>query len=303
MDEHQTAGVLDPLAHGASGTVVAAPRRSGPLSGLRRLPVESRIGAAIVAVIVIAALLAPLIAPHNPNATDVLNSLKAPSMDHWMGTDSAGRDVFSRVLFGTRSNLFIVVLVTSIGLVVGTTAGTAAGYFGRWTDVVISRVADTAVAFPFLVIVLTIVAIIGVGTFGVCLGIVAVGWAPYARLARTEMIGLREQDFVAATKALGYGNPRIVVRHMLPNVVQPGLVYSTIDSVSNLVALAALSYLGFGAQPPAADLGSIIASGQPYLLSAWWISTLPAALLVLLGIGIGLIGDGLGARPQRGARR
>jgi peptide/nickel transport system permease protein len=157
-------------------------------------------------------------------------------------------------------------------------------------------VGDTAVALPFLIVILAIVAILGVGTFSVCFGIVLVGWAFYARLARTEMIALREQEFVLAARALGFTNRRILLRHVLPNAVQPGLIYATVDSVSILVALAAMSYLGFGAQPPDADLGSIIAGGQPYLLTAWWICTLPALLLVALGIGIGLIGDGLTGR-------
>lgn len=267
---------------------------------LTRAPREVQIGLAIFTAIVLVSVLAPLIAPFPPNKTDLANSLQPPSITHLMGTDSSGRDVLSRVLYGMRSNLLVIALVTAFGLVVGTLIGTVAGYFGGWVDVVISRIADTAIAFPFLVVVLVFVAIIGVGTFGVCLGIAAVGWAPYSRLARTQMIALREQEFVLATTALGYRHRRIIGRHMLPNVVQPGLTYSTIDSVSNLVALAAMSYLGFGAQPPNADLGSIIASGQPFLLSAWWISTLPALMLVVLGIGVGLVGDGFASKEHRG---
>ncbi|MBO9522392.1 MAG: ABC transporter permease [Nocardioidaceae bacterium] len=272
-------------------------------SFLRRLPRETMVGAVIVLVIGAAALLAPLLAPYDPNRPSVLDSLLAPSGAHWMGTDFAGRDVFSRVLYGMRADLAVVILVTTIGFVVGTLAGTVAAYFGRWPDVVVSRLADTAVAFPFLVVVLAIVAVIGVGTFGVCLGIVAVGWAVYARLARSETLALREQEFVLAARALGYSHPRIIVRHVLPNVTQAGLTYATLDSVANLVALAAMSYLGFGAQPPAPNLGSIIAGGQPYLLTAWWICTLPALMLVLLGIGIGLIGDGLTGRDLEVGRR
>jgi peptide/nickel transport system permease protein len=197
----------------------------------------------------------------------------------------------------------LVVTVALIGFVVGTLMGAIAGYYGRTADIVISRVGDTAVALPFLIVILAIVAILGVGTFSVCFGIVLVGWAFYARLARTEMIALREQEFVLAARALGFTNRRILLRHVLPNAVQPGLIYATVDSVSILVALAAMSYLGFGAQPPDADLGSIIAGGQPYLLTAWWICTLPALLLVALGIGIGLIGDGLTGREyDRGGR-
>ncbi|RNL62529.1 ABC transporter permease [Nocardioides marmoriginsengisoli] len=271
-------------------------RRSRALRRVKGLPREVQVGATIVLVIGFAALLAPVIAPYEPNAPNVLDSLLPPSGSHWMGTDFVGRDVFSRVLYGMRADLLIVLAVTTIGFVVGTLAGAVAAYFGRWPDVIVSRVADTAIALPFLVVVLAIVAVIGAGTLGVCLGIVAVGWAVYARIARAEMLALREQEFILATRALGYSHTRIILRHVLPNVAHSGLTYTTMDSVSNLVALAAMSYLGFGAQPPAANLGSIIASGQPYLLTAWWICTLPALLLVLLGIGIGLIGDGLTGR-------
>jgi peptide/nickel transport system permease protein len=260
---------------------------------IARAPLESRVGAAIVFVIVAATLLAPVVAPYEPNQTDILASLQPPSGAHWMGTDNVGRDVFTRVLYGTRVDLAVVLAVTLVGLLIGTLVGTVAGYFGGWPDIFITRVVDTAIAVPFLVVVLAVVAVLGVGLSGVTLGIMLVGWSVYARLARSEVRALREQEFILASRALGYRDSRVILRHVLPNAVQPGLTYSTIDFVSNLVALAAMSYLGFGVQPPTADLGSIIAAGQPYLLSAWWISTLPALVLGALGIGIGLIGDGL----------
>jgi peptide/nickel transport system permease protein len=244
-------------------------------------------------VVVAASVLAPVVAPYEANQIDILASLQPPSLAHWMGTDNVGRDVFSRALYGTRIDIAVVLGITLVGLTIGTLVGTVAGYFGGWPDIFITRVIDTAIAVPFLVVVLAVVAALGVGISGVALGIILVGWAVYARLARSEVRALREQEFILASRALGYQNPRIILRHVLPNAVQPGLTYFTIDFVANLVALAALSYLGFGIQPPTADLGSIIASGQPYLLSAWWISTLPALVLAALGIGIGLIGDGL----------
>jgi len=270
-----------------------ARRASGSLGWLRRMPTESQVGVAIVTVIVLAALLAPVIAPDDPNQPDILASLTGPSWSHWMGTDYVGRDVFSRVLYGTRVDLAVVIVVTAISVAFGIGVGAVAGYFGRWLDVIVSRVVDTAIALPFLVIVLAVVAVTGVGLFGVCLGIVLVDWSVYARVARAEVLALREQEFILASRALGYRHRRVIWRHVLPNAIQPGLTFATIDLVSNLVAIAAMSYLGFGAQPPTAELGSIIASGQPYLLTAWWISTLPALVLAALGIGVGLIGDGL----------
>jgi peptide/nickel transport system permease protein len=269
----------------------------------RRLPHEVQVGTIIVAIVAAASLLAPLIAPYDPNEVDILNSLEAPSRAHWMGTDDVGRDVFSRALYGTRADLLVVLAVTIIGFTFGTLVGTLAGYYGRRVDMAVSRTGDLVVSVPFLLVILTVVAILGVGTFSVCVGIVLVDWAFYSRLARTEMLALREQEFILASRSLGYTNKRIILRHVLPNAVQPGLIFATIDSISSLVALAAMSYLGFGAQPPAADLGSIIAGGQPFLLSAWWISTLPALLLVFLGVGIGLVGDGLTGREYDGAVR
>lgn len=271
----------------------ALSRLFGHLSVVARVPRESKVGAGLVAVIVLAALLSPLISGYNPNQPNILASMSGPSWSHWMGTDYVGRDVLSRVLYGTRVDLAVVLIVTSISVSFGTVVGAVAGYFGRWLDIVISRIVDTAIALPFLVVVLAVVAVTGVGLFGVCLGIVLIDWSVYARIARAEMLHLREQEFILASRALGYRHVRIIGRHVLPNVVRPGLTYATIDIVSNLMAIAAMSYLGFGAQPPTAELGSIIASGQPYLLSAWWISTLPAVVLAVLGIGVGLIGDGL----------
>lgn len=268
---------------------------------LRRLPIEAKIGIAMVAVIVVVALLAPVIAPYDPNATDIFSALEAPSGTHWFGTDSAGRDVFSRVLFALRLDVGIVLLVTLICFVVGTLLGSCAGYLGRWIDIAIPRIADTVIALPFLVVVMAVVAVLGVGTFSVCLGITCVEWAVYSRLARSEVLALRAHEFLLAARSLGYSRRRIFWRHVMPNIVQPGLTFATIDTVSNLVALAAMSYLGFGAQPPQAELGSIIASGQAYLLSSWWICTLPALVLVAFGLGIGLIGEGLGGWEYRAA--
>jgi peptide/nickel transport system permease protein len=265
----------------------------GFVSRVRGLPRQTLVGAGIAAGIAIAALLAPVLAPYSPDATNLLASFRAPSFAHPMGTDFVGRDVFSRVLYGARSDLFVVVLVTYAGLIIGVLVGTIAAYFGGWADNFIGRLADTAIAFPFIVIVLAVVAVVGVGLWGVAVGIVAVGWALYARLARTEMLALREHEFMLATRALGYTHKRAILRHAIPNVVHSSLLYSTIDVISNFVVLAAMSYLGLGQQPPGADLGSLISGGQPYLLTAWWISTLPGLVLVVLGVGIGLIGDGL----------
>jgi peptide/nickel transport system permease protein len=218
-----------------------------------------------------------------------------------MGTDDAGRDVFSRSLYGLRLDLAIVLLVTYVPLPIGVLLGAISGSFGGKTDAVISRIADVMLAFPFFVLVIAIIAIVGPGLKGVLIGVPLAGWALYTRLARSEMLVLREQPFMLATTALGYTRARSILRHAVPNLMRTALIYSTLDMVVNLLLLASLSYLGLGKQPPGAELGTIIAGGQPYLLSAWWISTLPGLILVLFGVGVGLIGDGLSDGRLRSA--
>jgi peptide/nickel transport system permease protein len=262
-------------------------------SFLRAQNWELSSGLVIIAIMVLAALLAPYVAPYHPNQINIVASLQAPSWHHWMGTDFVGRDVFSRVLYGLRVDLLVVAVITYLGLIVGVTMGTISGYVGGWFDAVIGRVADTVIAFPFIVLVLAVVAIVGPGLKGVGIGIVIVGWALYFRLARSEMLVMREQPFIMATKALGFSHIRAIFRHALPNLIRTSLVYSTVDVVVNMLVIAGLSYLGLGQQAPGADLGSIIASGQSYLLSAWWITTIPGVVLMLFGIGVSLIGDGI----------
>lgn len=267
---------------------------------LRDLSLQAKIGAAILAVLVLAAILAPLIAPYGQNELDFNNILSGPSGSHFFGTDSAGRDVFSRTLYALRIDLAIVVAVTYIPLPIGVLVGAVAGYFGGVVDAIVSRVADTMIAFPFMVLVIAVIAIVGPGIKGVLIGVPIVAWALYARLARSEMLVMREQPFMLATTALGYTKRRAIFRHAVPNLMRACLIYSTLDMVVNLLLLASLAYLGLGAQPPNAELGSIIADGQNTLLSAWWVATLPGLVVVLFGIGAGLLGDGLSDGRIRG---
>jgi peptide/nickel transport system permease protein len=257
---------------------------------------SATVGTIILIVIVAAALLAPLIAPYAPNKLDILNSLQAPSWSHLMGTDDVGRDVFSRVLYGIRLDILVVLFVSYAPLPIGVILGTVAGYFRGVTDGIISRFIDVLIAFPFLVLVIAVVAIIGPGLYGATIGIIVGGWAIYARLARGEMLVLRESQFMLASQALGYSHARSVLRHALPNLLRSSVVFSAVDIVINLLLLAGLSFLGLGVQPPTAELGAIVASGQPYLLSAWWIATLPGLVLVLIGIAVSMVGDAIGDR-------
>jgi peptide/nickel transport system permease protein len=263
---------------------------------LRGLPTSVKVGGVIVGLLALAAILAPLIAPYGPNQLDVTAILAEPSSAHWFGTDDTGRDVFSRTLYGLRLDLLLVVLVTYVPLPLGILVGACAGFFGGWVDTVVSRLADVMISFPFVILVIAFIAIVGPGVTGFLIGVPIAAWCLYARLARAEMLVVREQPFMLATTALGYTKKRALLRHGLPNVIRPCLVYSTIDLVGNLILLASLSYLGLGVQPPTAELGGIIAGGQGYLLTAWWIATLPGLVLVFFGVGIGLIGEGLSDR-------
>jgi peptide/nickel transport system permease protein len=282
----------------------AAPvaQRSRHRRSLRNLSLQAKIGATILAILVLAAILAPLIAPYGQNELDFNNILSGPSASHFFGTDSAGRDVFSRTLYALRIDLAIVVAVTYIPLPIGVLVGAVAGYFGGVVDAIISRIADTMIAFPFMVLVIAVIAIVGPGLLGVYIGITVVGWALYARLTRAEVLVIKEQQFVLAAKSLGYSGPRIVFRHILPNVIRPNLVFSTLDIVLNILVLTSLSFLGLGVQPPTAEWGLMVSDGQTFLLTAWWISTLPGLMIVLSGVGFSLLGDGLADRLGQGRR-
>jgi peptide/nickel transport system permease protein len=290
--------VLDVLEPPAPATpAVEAPRRGG---FLRRMPLEAKIGAGILLVLFLLGVLAPLIAPYGQNQVDFVNIFGSPSGGHLFGTDGAGRDVFSRTLYALRLDLGVVLVVTYPSLVIGVLVGAVAGYFGGFVDAVVARIVDTMIAFPFMILVIAVIAIVGPGIEGILIGVPIVSWALYARLARSEMLVLREQPFILATTALGYSRRRTILRHAVPNLLRSSLIYSTLDMVVNLIYLTSLAYLGLGAQPPNAELGSIIADGQSTLLSAWWVATLPGLVVVLFGIGAGLLGDGLSDGKLRG---
>jgi peptide/nickel transport system permease protein len=254
------------------------------------------VGLAIVGIALIGALFAPLIAPDDPNAVSLLASFEAPSWHHLMGTDNLGRDVFSRVLYAGRVDFQIGLITTYVPLVTGMLVGAVAGYFGGWIDTVLMRIVDIVIAFPFLVLVIAILAIVGPGLTGLYIAVLAVGWSMYARLTRGEMLVLREQQFMLAAEGLGFSRRRIILRHALPNLLRPNLVFSMADIVLNILLAASLSFLGLGVQPPRAEWGAMVADGQNYLLNAWWVTTLPGLVIVVVGVGLSLIGDGLAER-------
>lgn len=261
------------------------------------------IGLAVFLLVALACVLAPFLTHYDPTAQDLLNPGAPPlTAGHVLGTDAPyGRDVLSRLLYGGRADLAIGLGGTGVTLVVGTIIGLISGYFGRWVDSVIMRVADVFFAFPFLVLVLAIVATLGPSLLNLFIAIWAVGWVSYARIIRGQTLATREREYVTAARAMGFGNLRIMFRHILPNVVSSVIIFAMVDAVGNILLAAALGYLGLGIQEPAPEWGSMIADGQNYLVTAWWVPTIPGLAIAIVGISFSLIGDGLSAylRPER----
>jgi peptide/nickel transport system permease protein len=253
-------------------------------------------GVTILGTVALAAVFAPLIAPDAPNAQNLAGAFQPPSWSHLMGTDNLGRDIFSRVVYAARVDLQIGVIMTYVPLVTGVVLGALAGYFGGWIDTLIMRLVDVVIAFPFLVLVIAILAVVGPGLKGMYIAVLAVGWSMYARLTRAEMLVLREQQFILAAQALALPRRRIIFRHAVPNLLRPNIVFSMADFVLNILLAASLSFLGLGVRPPTAEWGAMVADGQNFLLNAWWITTLPGLVIVVVGIGLSLIGDGLAER-------
>lgn len=277
----------------AQGALLDATRALARRGGAQRRWARAAlfVGIGIVALLLVLSLLQPLLGLAPPNQQNLNAVLQAPSAHHLFGTDDLGRDMLSRTLVASRLDLAVAGLVTLLSVVIGVVFGAAAGFFGGATDAVIMRFADVVLAFPFLVLVLAVVAIFGPGLTGVYVGVPLVGWSLYARLTRAQMLVVREKEYVLAARTLGFSTWRTLLRHAAPNVWRPALVYSMADVVLNIMLLATLSYLGVGVQPPQAEWGGLIAEGQSYLLGAWWISTLPGLVVVFVGIGFSLAGD------------
>jgi peptide/nickel transport system permease protein len=251
-------------------------------------------GVVLFAAFVILAVGAPVIAPYDPILQDATARLQPPSLAHPFGTDNFGRDVLSRVIWGTRVDLQIAILGVIFPFAIGTAIGTLAGYFGGLVDTVFMRVIDVILAFPFLVLMLSIIAILGPGLLSFYIAMALVGWVSYARLIRAQMLVLKSADFAVAARSLGYGHGRIMFRHLLPNALFGSIVFSMSDAVLVLLNGAAISYLGLGVQPPTAEWGIMVAEGQGFITTAWWMTTFPGLSIVVLALSFSLLADGLG---------
>ena len=252
------------------------------------------VGLFILGAAILAAIAAPLLTPYDPTTIDVLHPLAAPlTAGHPLGTDSYGRDIMARILYGARIDLTIGFGATAVTVVVGSLIGLVSGYFGGWIDNAIMRVVDVFYAFPFFVLVIALIAVLGLGIFSMFVAIWVTGWITYARIMRGETLVAKKQEYTLAAQALGYSHLRVMVRHILPNVVASVIIFSMVDAVGNILLGAALGFLGLGAQPPSPEWGVMISDGQNFMLSAWWLPTMPGLAIVLVGVGFSLLGDGL----------
>jgi len=267
----------------------------------RRMTLSMTVAIAILGGWLFLALAGPVIAPYDPDAIDIMNMLSPPSAEHWFGTDQVGRDIFSRVLFASRVDLFLCVIGVLPPLLIGTTIGLLSGYFGGVVDSLFMRVYDLTVAFPFFVLVLAIVGVLGPGLVNFVIALTLVGWVSYARLVRAEVLTIRESEYIQAAKCLGYSPVAILTRHVLPNAIGPIIAYAVSDAVLVMLAGASFGFLGMGAQPPLAEWGVMIADGQAFVQQAWWICLFPGLAAISLGLGFAFLGDGLGQMQRRQA--
>jgi peptide/nickel transport system permease protein len=279
----------------------AAPAASfAPARAKRRLGVNGTLvaGAVLLLIIVLIAAIGPRLMPYAPDAFGM--PLQPPSREHPFGTDNFGRDVATRVVYGAHLNLLIGIVPTSITFVVGIIVGSIAGYYGGKVDALVMRLVDVVVAFPFIVLVIGIVAMLGPGLRNLFIGIALVGWVSYARLVRGEILVAKNQEYVLAAKTLGNPDSRIIGRHILPNVIAPAIVFAMSDAVLNILLGAALSFLGLGVQPPTPEWGSMIQEARNFIRQAWWMPTFPGIAIVITGIAFSVLGDGLAERLQTG---
>ncbi len=256
-------------------------------------------GLGVVAVVVLTALFAPLLSPFDPLDQDISQRLKEPGWEdargrmHLLGTDHLGRDILARIVYGSRIALLVGLSAVLISGVLGMAIGLVAGYFGGRIDDFLMRLADVQLAFPFILLAIAVIGVLGPSLRNIIVVIGVSSWVVYARVVRGEVLSIRERDFVQAAMALGSRDGRILVRHVLPNAFTPWLVVATLDMARVIVIESALSFLGLGVQPPTPTWGGMLADGRVYLSTAWWLATFPGLAILITVLGINLFGDGL----------
>ena len=250
-----------------------------------------RIGLGGILTVGTLAAFAPLIAPYDPTALGLAQGLTPPSTAHWFGTDQLGRDILTRVLYAARIDLQIGTIGVIIPLILGAVIGLVAGFYAGWSDAILGRVIDVVTAFPFLVLVLAIVAMLGPGLRNFYIAISLVSWVAYARIVRGETLGVRGRGYILAARSLGYSDARIMFRHLLPNVIVPALVFGMSDFVLDILAGASLGFFGLGVQPPTPEWGVMIAEGRNFIITAPWVVIFPGVAIIVTSFFVSLIGD------------
>ncbi|ESZ50136.1 nickel transporter permease [Mesorhizobium sp. RSR565B] len=252
------------------------------------------LGLLIIIALLLVAALADVLAPYSPTIGELKNArLLAPSAAHWFGTDDLGRDIYSRILFGSRWTLYVVILVAVIAAPIGLLVGTVAGYAGGWTDAILMRITDIFLAFPKLILALAFVAALGPGIENAVLAIAITSWPPYARIARAETMTVRNSDYIKAVQLMGASPFRIVLRHIMPLCISSLIIRVTLDMAGIILTAAGLGFLGLGAQPPLPEWGTMIASGRRFVLDQWWVAGAPGFAILIVSLGFNLLGDGL----------
>jgi peptide/nickel transport system permease protein len=251
-------------------------------------------GLVIVLALILVALFAPLLAPYSPTVGDLRTTrLLPPSGQFWLGTDDQGRDLLSRLIYGSRITLFVVVLVAVLAAPIGLLVGTVAGYAGGFVDAALMRITDIFLAFPRLILALAFVAALGPGIENAVIAIALTAWPPYARMARAETLTIRQTDYIAAVRLIGASPWRIVLHHIMPLCLSSVIVRVTLDMAGIILTAAGLGFLGLGAQPPMPEWGAMIANGRQYVLDQWWVAAAPGAAIFLVSLAFNLVGDGL----------
>jgi peptide/nickel transport system permease protein len=280
-----------------------AARASARRGGFARRRLVLVIGLTLLGIAIAAILTGPLWLTQSPTAIDVLHPLAPPlTPGHLLGTDQYGRDILARIIYGGRIDLAIAFGATSVTLVSGTIIGLVAGYSGGKIDSALMRIVDLFFAFPFLVLIIAIIAMLGPSIFNMFVAIWITSWVAYARIMRAQTIVAKKQQYVLAARALGYGPLRVMFRHILPNVASTVIIFSMVDAIGNIILASSLGYLGLGAQPPTPEWGTMIADGQNYILTSWWLATFPGLAIVFVGVAFSLIGDGLADLLRPGNR-
>jgi peptide/nickel transport system permease protein len=251
------------------------------------------VGLLIIVILVLTALFAPYIAPYDPVAANLANRLQPLSAEHWFGTDELGRDIFSRIVWGSRLTLYVIMLVAVIAAPVGILVGTVAGYFGGIIDTVLMRITDIFLAFPKLILALAFVAALGPGIENAIIAIAITSWPPYARIARAETITIRNSDFIRAIRLQGAGPLRIITKHIMPLCLSSLIVRVTLDMAGIILTAAGLGFLGLGAQPPTPEWGAMTSAGRSFILDQWWLITMPGTAIFVVSLAFNLLGDGL----------